>query len=211
MSKIKTTRMELLKLKKKIKLASKGHKLLKEKRDALISEFFKIIDTLKSSRAEMEEEIQEAYRSLALALAVSGNENIKRAANSVKSAPEIIAKPRAIMGVKVPVFEFDEIKRTVAERGYSLLSTSIELDKAAENFEKILNILIKLAEIEATAIKLAEEIKKTKRKVNSLERIAIPRLERDARYISMRLEEMERENFTRLKIIKAVVGREETA
>ena len=95
-----------------------------------------------------------------------------------------------------------EISRKSSERGYSLLTTSVEIDDAAKCFETSLNLLIKLAEKEATARKLAEEIKKTKRKVNALERILIPKLEADASYITMRLEEMERENFSRLKVIK---------
>lgn len=206
MASIKTTRMELLKLKKKAVLAKKGHKLLKEKRDALISEFFKMIDTLKSARKEMEEQLAHAYRSLVLAIAVSGIDNVTIAANSVGHMPEITSKPRTIMGVKVPVFDFSAVKRKAEERGYSTISTSVELDKAAENFEKALNLLIKLAELEATTVDLAEEIKKTKRKVNSLEQIVIPKLNKEARYITMRLEEMERENFTRLKMIKSKIA-----
>lgn len=203
MASIKTTRMELLKLKKKVVLATKGHKLLKEKRDALISEFFKLIDNLRNAREKMEESAGQAYRSLILAMAVSGIDNVRTAADSVKALPEIVFKPRAIMGVKVPVFEFEKVERKAEERGYSTILTSVELDRAAENFENVLNLLIKLSELEATTIELAEEIKKTKRKVNSLERIVIPRINRDARYITMRLEEMERENFTRLKMIKS--------
>jgi len=206
MPSIKTTRMELLKLKRKALLASKGHKLLKEKRDALISEFFKLIDNLRNARAEMEEQLQQAYKSLILSIAVSGIDNIRMSADSVETIPEITFKPRAIMGVKVPVFEFEKIERKAEDRGYSTVLTTVELDKAAESFEKVLNLLIKLAELEATTTELAEEIKKTKRKVNSLERIVIPRIERDARYISMRLEEMERENFTRLKMIKSKIS-----
>jgi len=205
MASIKTTRMELLKLKKKSTLASKGHKLLKEKRDALISEFFKLIDSLHDARTNMEDQLQKAYRSLVLAIAVSGLEETKTAAESVEQIGEITSTPKAIMGVKVPVFGFSEVKRKAEERGYSTLGTSIELDNAAENFEKALNLLIKLAELEATTIDLAEEIKKTKRKVNSLEQIVIPKLEKEARYITMRLEEMERENFTRLKMIKSKI------
>ncbi len=198
---VKATRMDLLKLKKKITLASKGHKLLKEKRDALVSEFFSLIDDLKEKRKVVEEKLDGAYKSIILAEAVSGYNEVEMAAGSVSQINEIKHNVQNIMGVKVPKFIFDEKKRE-KQRGYSFLSTSIEIDNAAKNFEESLNLLIGLAEKEATATKLAEEIKKTKRKVNALERILIPKLQSDAVYITMRLEEMERENFSRLKIIK---------
>ena len=196
------TRMELLALKKKVKLAIKGHKLLKEKRDALVSEFFKLIDNLKEIRKEMEDKIATAYKSLILAQAISGYSEVSLAANSISSSGSIEFQPNNIMGVKVPIFKFEKEKTTVAEKGYSLISTSLELDTAAKNFEDVLEIIVKLAEAEATVRMLAEEIKKTKRKVNALERILIPRLNDDIIYIKMRLEEMERENFSRLKVIK---------
>lgn len=193
------TRMELLLIKRKIKLASKGHKLLKQKRDALISEFFTLVDGLKSTRNELEEQLSLAYKSLVLAQAVSGTQEVKRAADSSEILKPVLATTKTIMGVKVPVFDWDSGDYKPA---YSMVSTSTELDIAASNFNKVLKTLVKLAEIEATVHALAEEIKKTKRKVNALERILIPRLEADVIYITMRLEEMERENFSRLKIIK---------
>jgi V/A-type H+-transporting ATPase subunit D len=199
-SKLKAaTRMELLSIKKKIKLASKGHKLLKQKRDALISEFFALVDGLKKTRKELEEQLAIAYKSLIIAQAVSGASEVKRAADSSLPIKAISASKKTIMGVKVPVFDWDPGDY---KPSYSMVSTSTELDTAAQNFNKVLATLVKLAEIEATVHSLAEEIKKTKRKVNALERILIPRLQADVIYITMRLEEMERENFSRLKIIK---------
>ena len=196
------TRMELLKLKKKSKLAAKGHKLLKEKRDALISEFFKLVDNLKEYRKDVEEQLGKAFRSLSIAQAVQGIEEVERAADSTQTLPPIQSKANAIMGVQVPQFSMDDIESTPFKRGYSLTNTSIEVDMASKKFETVLQKLVKLAEIEHTAFKLAEEIKKTKRKVNALEQIVIPRIQQTIKYITMRLEEMERENFGRLKIIK---------
>tara|TARA_Y100000310_G_C20588756_1_gene766838 strand:+ start:211 stop:840 length:630 start_codon:yes stop_codon:yes gene_type:complete len=196
------TRMELLSLKKKVKLAIKGHKLLKEKRDALVSEFFKLIDNLKNIRKEMEDKLEIAYKSLIMAQAISGSSEVEIAASSIKGAGTIEFKPNNIMGVKVPKFKYEKSETKISEKGYSLFSTSLELDTAAKNFEAVLEIIVKLGEAEATIRRLAEEIKKTKRKVNALERILIPRLEEDIVYIRMRLEEMERENFSRLKVIK---------
>ena len=199
---IKATRMDLLKLKKKINLASKGHKILKEKRDALVSEFFSLIDELKEKRKILEANLADAYKAIILAEGVSGYGEVERAADSTVPISEIGHKTQNIMGIKVPNFIFAEEEKKTKGRGYSLLSTSVEVDRAAKIFEESLKLLIKLAEKEAAATKLAEEIKKTKRKVNALERILIPKLQSDVTYITMRLEEMERENFSRLKVIK---------
>lgn len=198
---IKATRMELLRLKKKRSLAFKGHKLLKEKRDALISEFFKLVDDLKESMTKTEEKLSKAFKSLVLAQALSGYQEVKLAAESNSKALELKADSRTIMGVKVPKLHSENIQGNT--RGYSLLSSSVELDKAANDFEEALKTIVILAELEATAQKLAAEIKKTKRKVNSLEQIVIPNIGKDIDIIKMRLEEMERENFARLKVIKA--------
>ncbi len=201
--KIKTTRMELLKLKKKKKLAQKGHKLLKEKRDALISEFFKLVDVVKEKRAVMEAELAQAFKSLIMAQALAGLTEVARAANSVHPVDNLDYSQRSIMGVKVPVIVFKLDKKPATEKGYSIIANPEEIDKAADLFESVLVNVMELAQHEATAVKLAEEIKKTKRKVNALEQVLIPRIEKDIKYIVMRLEEMERENFSRLKSIKA--------
>ena len=198
---LKATRMELLRLKRKKSLAVKGHKLLKQKRDALISEFFKLMDELKESAKKTEEVLAKAYKSLILAQGLSGYNEVKLAADSNRNKLDLKGDTRTIMGVKVPRLGYEEVKG--GGRGYSLLSSSVELDQAATDFEDSLKVLITLAELQATAEKLADEIKKTKRKVNSLEQIVIPRIEDDIAMITMRLEEMERENFARLKVIKA--------
>lgn len=199
-------RMALLGTKKRIKLARKGHKLLKEKRDALISEFFKIIDELKQVRVTVEAELKEAYRALILAQAADGISEVRRAASISQPLPKINQTSKAIMGLKVPLFSWDgelDIKP-----GYSLVSTSSSLDIAAQEFAKVLATIVKIAELEAATRMIAEDIKKTKRKVNALERILIPRLDDTRKYISMRLEEMAREEFGRLKMIKAKVTAE---
>ena len=194
------TRMELLRLKKKVKLATKGHKLLKEKRDALVSAFFKQIDELKAIRVEVESKLGVAFQSLVMAQATSGLGEIERAAGASSVAGSLGSESNNIMGVQVPKFTYEESSGRA--QGYSLAGTSLELDTAAKNFSEVLSVVIKLGEAEATVRKLAEEIKKTKRKVNALERILIPRLGVDIVYIKERLEEMERENFSRLKVIK---------
>ncbi len=197
---IKTTRMELLALKKKVKLASKGYKLLKEKRDALISEFFALIDEVKRQRKQLNEKLNTAYNALLIAEAVAGKEELEIAAGAVKKRGTLNFGSNAIMGVRVPVLNYSE--EQLEELPYSVMTPSVQIDELAEQFREVLKIVIKLAEIEATAKALGEGIKTTKRKVNALESVIIPRLQSTVAIIIMRLEEMERENFSRLKIIK---------
>lgn len=207
----KPTRMELLNLKRREKLAEKGYKLLKEKRDALILEFLNVVKEVRTLRKEAEETLKEAYESLLVAQAELGIDNVKQIADIVPSSVEINFYSRNIMGVSVPNIDIPETKRTIIERGYGLLDTSSALDDAAKKFEWAIKKLIMLAEIEGTVVALGEEVEKTKRRVNSLEYIMIPRLSATVRYISMRLEEMERENVPRLKKIKKILEEKKEA
>ncbi|MDO8870654.1 MAG: V-type ATP synthase subunit D [Methanobacteriaceae archaeon] len=200
---INPTRMELLKLKDREKLAVKGYSLLKEKRNALIMEFFNILERVKGSRENVEEKLKEAFEDLTAAQVIMGDLAVNKAALSVKESVNVDIGSRSIMGVVVPVVESSTSpERTVVERGYGFVDTSVKLDEAAKKFEESIALIIELGEIEKTIILLAGEIESTKRRVNALEHIIIPRLENTVKYIEMRLEEMERENFVRLKMIK---------
>jgi V/A-type H+-transporting ATPase subunit D len=205
---INPTRMELLKLKDREKLAVKGHSLLKEKRNALIMEFFNILERVKGSRENVEDTLKEAYKDLTAAQVVMGDLAVKKSAMSVKESVEIDIDSRSVMGVVVPLIESQTSQRTMVERGYGFLDTSVKLDEAASKFEESLKLIIELGEIEKTIILLAGEIESTKRRVNALEHIIIPKLENTVKYIEMRLEEMERENFVRLKMIKKTMEME---
>ena len=118
---------------------------------------------------------------------------------------------RSVMGVSVPMIEFSPLVRRATERGYSIHDSSAALDDAARCFEEALEKILRLAEVEEAVRHLASEVEKTKRRVNALKYIMIPRLKATRKYIEMRLEEMERENFTRLKKIKAVLERRAAA
>jgi V/A-type H+/Na+-transporting ATPase subunit D len=208
---INPTRMELLKLKQREKLAVKGHSLLKEKRNALIMEFFNILERVKGSRDEVSEKLQEAYQDLTAAQVMMGDLSVKKAAMSVTESVDVDIDSRSVMGVVVPVIESDISQRTIVERGYGFTDTSVKLDEAAKKFEESIQLIIELGEIEKTIMLLAGEIESTKRRVNALEHIIIPRIENTVKYIEMRLEEMERENFVRLKMIKKTMEEAEEA
>ena len=202
---INPTRMELLSLKNRTKLAVKGHGLLKEKRDALIKEFFDILDRVKGVREAAERSLKEANEALLEAQIAMGDLAVRKASLSVKESIDVDIKSRSVMGVSVPVTNVKMEERSIIDRGYSFSDTTIQLDEAAKKFEESIKFLIELGEVEKTIFLLAEEIEATKRRVNALEHIMIPRFENTEKYIDMRLQEMERENFVRLKMIRSTL------
>ena len=206
---INPTRMELLSLKNRTKLAVKGHGLLKEKRDALIKEFFDILDRVKGVREAAERSLKEANEALLEAQIAMGDLAVRKASLSVKEPIDVDIKSRSVMGVSVPVTNVKMEERSIIDRGYSFSDTTIQLDEAAKKFEESIKFLIELGEVEKTIFLLAEEIEATKRRVNALEHIMIPRFENTEKYIDMRLQEMERENFVRLKMIRSTIEKKD--
>ncbi|WP_019264318.1 V-type ATP synthase subunit D [Methanobrevibacter smithii] len=206
---INPTRMELLSLKNRTKLAVKGHGLLKEKRDALIKEFFDILDRVKGVREAAERSLKEANEALLEAQIAMGDLAVRKASLSVKESIDVDIKSRSVMGVSVPVTNVKMEERSIIDRGYSFSDTTIQLDEAAKKFEESIKFLIELGEVEKTIFLLVEEIEATKRRVNALEHIMIPRFENTEKYIDMRLQEMERENFVRLKMIRSTIEKKD--
>ncbi len=200
---VKPTRMELLKLRKRIKLADKGHRLLKEKRDALISEFMVVIKEYREARKNVEENLKIAFYNLLMAEVLLGSRDIKQIAGITLRNIDLDFTSKNIMGVSVPIMKIDNLVRRINERGYGFLSTNAKLDDAAKNFEESLSVIVRLAEVEESVRRIAQEVEKTKRRVNALEYIVIPRLKATIKHIEMRMEEIERESFMRLKKIKA--------
>lgn len=202
---VNPTRMELLNLREEIELTEKGHKLLKEKLDALIMRFMKLIKKQKKLRDEAEGVLEEAFDSLMRAQAVSGTLEVKSASLATKEMPDVEISDKNVMGVKIPELSTPEIERNPSNRGYGPLQVSAAIDEAASKYEKATKIVLELAELESSLQLLGPEIEKTKRRVNALEYIMIPRLKETAKFIEMRLEELEREELFRLKKIKSKI------
>ena len=199
---IKPTRSELLKLKKRIKLAKSGYSLLKKKRDGLILEFFEILKKAKSLREELVNEYRVALEKINIARTLEGDLKIKSIAMAIADIPDVNLTTKNIMGVKVPKIESSEINKAFMERGYGIYNSSA-IDEAASAYEKVVEKIILAAEVETSMRKLLSEIEKTKRRVNALEFVVIPNLDKVKSFIQLRLEEMERENIFRMKRIKA--------
>jgi len=194
---INPTRMELIKLRKKIKLAEKGHRLLKEKRDALIMEFLEIIKSGGQLRKTVEEQLASSFRNLTYAYALAGSIDVKSAAMAIKPATDVSLDVRNVIGVKVPKLSYEEAEeRNISTRGYSPVDSSLTIDEAARSFEQSLKMVVELAETEKSIKLLAAEVEKTKRRVNALEYVMIPTLKNASVFISMRLDEMERDDFS---------------
>jgi len=199
---IQPTRSELLEVTKRIKLTKNGHKILKLKRDGLILEFFKILDQAKDLRVEIAARYKAAQEKIAIATAVDGGIAVRSAAYALASHPEIKLRSRNLMGVVVPDIKSSRIVAPLDERGYGIIGTSPRIDEATDAYEKLVETVVKAAELETTMKKLLDEIERTKRRVNALEFKVLPDLEEIERFIRFRLEEMERDNTFRLKRIK---------
>lgn len=205
---IQPTRSELLDVTKKIKLTRNGHKILKLKRDGLILEFFKILDQAKDLRLEIAKRYREATEKIAIANAVDGAIAVRSASYALTRHPEIQLRSRNLMGVIVPDIKSSTIVAPLHERGYGIIGTSPRIDEATDAYEKLVETIVKAAELETTMKKLLDEIERTKRRVNALEFKVLPDLEEIERFIRFRLEEMERDNTFRLKRIKGKAAKE---
>ena len=190
---VKPTRMELIETKRKIKLSKGGYKLLKMKRDGLIMEFFELLPKVKDLRNQLSILYKDAMEKLSIAVAADGKTALESAANCLNKSPEVELSSKNIMGVVVPSVKVTAVEKSLEDRRYGLIGTSIRVDEAVHAFEKLSEMIILAAEGETTMKKILDEIESTKRRVNALEFKVIPNLEEIAKYISFRLEELERE------------------
>lgn len=200
---VKPTRSELLNLKKKIKLGKNGHSLLKKKRDGLIMEFFDILKEAKTLRTEMVSAYKTAVENMKIARTTTTELYLKSLSLAITKHAEIETETKNVMGIKVPKIEkLHEVKKKFTDRGFGIITGSSLIDEAAHGFEEVVEIAIKVAEIEVSMRKILSEIEKTKRRVNALEFAVIPEMEKASSFISLRLEEMERDNVSGMKHIK---------
>ena len=200
---VSPTRMELTKIKKRLMVAVKGHKLLKDKRDELMRQFLELIRETKELRQRVEKNMIEINRGFALASSVMQKEVLASALMLPKQSVTLEITSKSVMGVDVPVFSTKQkTKNTGDILSYGYAFTSSDLDYSILTLSELLPDLLKLAEQEKTAQMLAAEIEKTRRRVNALEYIMIPNYQDTARYITMKLDENERSNLTRLMKVK---------
>jgi len=203
MVEVQPTRMELIKLRRRIRMAVRGHALLKMKRDGLIMEFRELLEEAKIAIQKMVDNYSKAQQKLLIAMAVDGFPALRSIALSCcQISPSFTVKRKSIMGVVVPVIKREKVARRAIEKPYGILSTSVRVDEAVTAYEELIDSILEVAEIETTIRKLLEEIERTKRRVNALEYRVIPRMNELARFIAFKLEEMDRENIIRLKKLK---------
>lgn len=204
---VNPTRMELTRLKKRLKVAQRGHKLLKDKQDELIKKFIDLIKKNNELRKKVEESLLDAFKNFAMARAVMSSEFLEEAIIYPKEKMSIDVSNRNIMSVNVPLIKYK--KENENDEGsvypYGLATTSGELDGAIYSLSAVFPELIELAEVEKSCQLMADEIEKTRRRVNALEFIMIPQLIETIKYITMKLDENERGNLTRLMKIKSMM------
>jgi V/A-type H+/Na+-transporting ATPase subunit D len=209
MATITPTRMVLNQMKGRLKTASRGHKLLKDKRDELMRQFMDVVRRNKELRIKVEEGLTEAFGALSVASAVMSPEMLEQALLYPRQSVALDMSYKNIMSVNVPVYDF---KTKTAEEGdifpYGLAQTSGELDDAMTALSGVFEDMLELAQVEKTMQLLAQEIEKTRRRVNALEYVMIPDLQKNIKYISMKLDENESSTKVRLMKVKDMVLQE---
>ncbi len=205
---VNPTRQELLKLKTKLKTNKRGYKLLKDKRDGLMKQFMAIIREAKDLRESVEKQLETGFQAFLFAGAKTPPELLKSAFLLPSMRTTLKADIKNVMSVEVPQFEYQE-EGDFLSYGFSL--TSSELDVALESFSTTLKDMVRLAEVEHSAKLLAEEIEKTRRRVNALEYVYIPRMTETIKYIQNKLAEQERDTLITLMKVKDIIEEAEKA
>jgi len=203
---INPTRMELTRLKKRLKTATRGHKLLKDKRDEMVRQFMNYVRRNRALRKEIEDLLSAAMNRFNIAGARMGEATINEALLCPVREANIILGKQNIMNVDVPTIRIDTLSDT-SDLPYGFAFTSGELDGAVLDMAKLMPKLIELAEVEKTCNMLADEIEKTRRRVNALEHVMIPEMQETIKYITMKLEDNERSTTTRLMKVKEMIAK----
>ena len=200
---VNPTRMELTRLKKKLKTAVRGHKLLKDKRDELMRQYLDLVRENMALRLKVEEGIKNANRNFVIAKAGMSEQTLHTALMAPKQEVYLECGRKNVMSVDIPVFQY-KTRTAVANDIYSygFAFTSNDLDDAVKSLADILPEMLKLSETEKACQLMAAEIEKTRRRVNALEHVVIPQTEQNIRYITMKLDENERSTQIRLMKVK---------
>ena len=203
---VNPTRMELTRLKGKLRTAQRGHKLLKDKRDELMKQFLDTVREVRALRAEVEEDLMKVHNSFTVASALMSSQALEQALMYPKQSVELTMSFQNVMSVNVPVYDFQTKTKSDSDiYPYGFAATSGELDAAVEALGHVFRKMLKLAQVEKSAQLMAEEIEKTRRRVNALEYVKIPEMQENIKYITMKLEENERANTIRLMKVKDMV------
>jgi len=206
--KVNTTRITLLNLKRELKVAQKGHKLLKDKRDGLMKKFMALIRETRELRTSVEERLGSAFQSYVRASAMIPSSVMETAMLLPNAKVHLDVEIKNVMSVRIPQF-------TIEKRGnafsYGFLDTTGDLDNAVKKFDEVFTDVIKLAQLEKSIERLAEEIEKTRRRVSALEHIRIPNLEDTIRFITLQLEERGRDAVVSTMRVKAMITEQEEA
>ena len=206
---VNPTRMELTNLKRKLATARRGHKLLKDKRDELMRRFMEMVRENKALRKRVEQKIAQANAHMALARSVMGDAEIEAALMIPMQQMEVDVTEKNVMSVLIPQYETSLRSADASDiYPYGFAFTSSELDGAVQYLSDILPELIALAQLEKSCQLMAAEIEKTRRRVNALEHVMIPQYEETIRYITMKLDENERGNTTRIMKVKDMMLKE---
>ena len=200
---VSPNRMELLRLKKKQQFAQRGHKLLKDKLEGLLKDFTGIVKEYGVLRKKVDAEIKDLFQQFIVASASMSGESYRSALAFPECKAFLTLKEKLIMNVRVPEFSFSIEGNLLS---YGTDSTVVELDEAIVNLKLVIERMVNLAEIEKTIELVAEEIEKTRRRVNALEYVLIPQQADSIKAISSKLEELERGNITRLMKIKELLA-----
>lgn len=197
------TKGNLMQIDKTLELSRNGHALMDRKRMILVNEIMTLAEEAKTIQGQMQEAYAKAYQFLSIATHENGILSLYEAATTVPESDNLSVRVRSVMGSEVPVLSY---KSPVMKPAYSLMDTTIAVDKARMAFQHVVELQVSLAQVENAAYRLAKNIQKTQKRVNALQNISIPQLEKTQRSIQDALEEKEREEFTRLKVVKRILA-----
>jgi len=201
--KVRPTKIELIKLRRRLTLASRIQKIVKDRLSILMMEFLQIARETAEARRKLLDEFSEAYKALSIAAGYHGYIALEKELIATERDLEVVTGSRNVAGARIPSFELKGAER--AMRGYNLVDTSSWLDQTAQLFEKCLEAIVVLAELQSSLELLGREISRTKRVVNALEYLIIPSLQATIKYLYMKFEERDREEKSRLKRVKVLL------